>query len=163
MKGLWDGMGKTTEGFPPMSFLQVSSNETPIEYGSSMMELLAAASRSSTVEKPRSFAELTSLAFRSPSRYTDPQDRCSSVWRAVSTGWLRSTRYVHALHPSFIPSTSRTRTRPHRTTDLPSSFLSPDADECWTTMTNALQALPGVGSSNGNFVSQFMMGEMVKE
>lgn len=27
MKGLWDGMGRTTEGFPPMSFLQVSWNE----------------------------------------------------------------------------------------------------------------------------------------
>lgn len=27
MKGLWEGMGRTTEGFPPMAFLQVSRVE----------------------------------------------------------------------------------------------------------------------------------------
>ncbi|KAL7412300.1 hypothetical protein BDY24DRAFT_393930 [Mrakia frigida] len=81
MKGLWDGMGRTTEGFPPMSFLQT----------------------------------------------------------------------LRTVAPQFGEQSRQ------------GGYAQQDADECWTTMTNALQALPGVGSSNGNFVSQFMMGEMVKE
>lgn len=68
------------------------------------------------------------------------------------------------LSLSAFRSLVRVERVPRSSTDSISlRSLLPDADECWTTMTNALQALPGVGSSNGNFVSQFMMGEMVKE
>lgn len=83
----------------------------------------------------------------------DVEDCRSSVWRAVSTRRVRSAGSV-GLQSCDHSSTG---------TDLSSCSFGADADECWTTMTNALQALPGVGSSNGNFVSQYMMGEMVKE
>jgi ubiquitin carboxyl-terminal hydrolase 14 len=46
-------------------------------------------------------------------------------------------------------------------------YAQQDADECFTTMTQALQALPGVGGGEGasgsSFVGQYMMGEMHKE
>lgn len=40
-------------------------------------------------------------------------------------------------------------------------YAQQDADECWTTMANALQAVPG--SSGKSWVDERMMGTMVKE
>lgn len=41
-------------------------------------------------------------------------------------------------------------------------YAQQDADECWTTMTNALRAVPG-STTGKSWVEENMMGSMVKE
>ena len=46
-------------------------------------------------------------------------------------------------------------------------YAPQDAEECWTQLSNSLQAIPGSasggGSSSKTFVEQYMMGDMKRE
>lgn len=111
MKQMWDGMGKTTEGYAPYAFLSV-----------------------------RPFPSLILVPLH----------------KQLTSMVLVVLQALRSVAPQFAEQ------------GRGGGYAQQDADECWTVMTNALHALPPSGpssssSSSANFVSQFMMGEMVKE